>query len=383
MLASYINILYIYTALALARACARVRCRASRSLYKKSYEQEVQCSFAVTKMDTRLLVAVVAAALSVAFSQRVVVLPPRPDCPNPVGCRGNPCDGLSCPRFNDAVCRLDYCRGECRADFFRGTRNVTSDCKKDRPAASCARRRCLDNRVCEEEELPCPRNRPRGKCPNPPRVSVKCVKIDEPQPPTDCSDVLCRPPSTCVVRDTSAGPRARCLPRAPRDCAELTCDEGMRCEERPRGGGDVVMPRCVAARTQPRPRNCSQVTCREGMVCMLRANRARCVDLPPRRTCAELRCMSGYVCRERGREDDRRAQCEEIEAARSCEELDCPRGFQCRLREDGRSQFVPACVPRRCPVSRRPRTCRELDCGEDRSCVVDRDRREQIARCRE
>lgn len=334
-------------------------------------------------MDLKLFVVVVAASLAVASSQRIV----RPDCPRYVHCLVNPCDGLSCPRYTDAECRPDYCNGECRADFFRGTTNVTSRCGNARPASSCTEKTCSDERVCVEEEVPCPRDRPRERCPDPPRMKVKCMVMEQPQPVTDCSAVRCQAPSECVVRDTSEGPRAECEPRRPRDCTELTCDRGMRCEERERNG--TTEPRCVADRTQPRPNNCSEVMCREGMVCMRLRNRTRCVDRPPPRTCAELRCQSGYECQERGQGDDRRAQCVELprapptEAARSCAELECPKGYQCTLRADGRTRLVPSCVPRRCPVPRRPSSCLELDCGDDQRCTVDRDGLEDIPRCRE
>ncbi len=371
-------------ALCATRASAR---SCSRS-YKRDWRAACHTRFRI--MDIRVVVAVVAAALAVASSQQVGR--PDQDCPDPVQCLVNPCDSASCPRFDDAECRPNYCSGDCRAEFFRQNKDVTERCNNTEPAKSCADRKCSGNRVCVEEEVPCPDNRPADSCPDPPRVRVTCELIEQPQPATDCSLVVCTEPLTeCVVRETKAGPRPRCESRPPRDCRELTCDDGMRCEERMRGRDNETVPRCVALNSQPRPRNCTQVTCREGMVCMLQGKRAKCVDLPPPSSCDELLCTTGYECRERGREEDTRAVCVELpeprtrpppQAAQSCEELNCPQGYQCMLREDRRNQFVPSCLPRQCPTPRRPGSCRELDCGEDSRCVVVGEGPERIARCR-
>ena len=214
-------------------------------------------------------------------------------CPQPVNCIRDPCDGVRCPRFLNTECRSDFCHGECRATFFLSNgREVTSRC----PVEMCDQKQCAGNRTCVEEVLPaiCPADRPNCRQ----YIKARCILPTTPPPVMNCSFVVCPPETVCIVRETRVGPRPRCVPPPPpSSCDQLDCDEGMECFVREREGLPSVV-RCVPIRVSPMPRDCSEVECPDGFVCIVTSNRAICAEVPTPRNCNDLECETGQECRE-------------------------------------------------------------------------------------
>ena len=216
---------------------------------------------------------------------------PITNCPRPVNCVHDPCEGARCPRFLNTGCRPDFCNGECKATFFRLSdgKEVTDRCS----AETCGEKVCQGSRTCIEEVVPpsCPAGSPNCRQ----YIKARCVL---PPPVMNCSFVACHPETVCVVKDTPRGPRPRCVaPPPPSSCDELECEEGMECFERKREGLRSVV-RCVPASISEKPRNCSELECPDGFVCMVTNNRAICAMAPTPRTCSELECEPGQECRE-------------------------------------------------------------------------------------
>ena len=175
--------------------------------------------------------------------------------PKPVVCDADPCDGAKCPRFMNTECRVDACHGECRAAFFRlsDRKEVTNRCA----GLTCAQKACPAGETCMNTVVPttCPSNRP--KCRQ--YINPKCI---QPQPPTNCSQVLCPPDrSFCEVRQTTQGPRARCIPQPPpTSCEDVKCEKGIQCQLHERKGTSPVV-RCVPNGAVPVPRDRSEQEC--------------------------------------------------------------------------------------------------------------------------
>ena len=252
-------------------------------------------------------------------------------CPQPVVCNSNPCNGTRCVRFLNSECRVDACRGECRATFFRlsNGKEVTNRCA----APTCAQTQCPARRMCVNRIVPstCPGNRPNCRQ----YISPQCVLPPPPQPPTNCAVILCpRDMPVCDVRQTRLGPRARCQPQPPpTSCENVECDEGMECRLRERDGLDPVV-RCKPIRVIPTPTDCSQLECSDEFVCMVTNGTAICVEPPPLPDICE-----GLNCEERNLEcrvftilNTTRAVCAPIS---DCNRLICneSEGLECRVRE--------------------------------------------------
>lgn len=252
-------------------------------------------------------------------------------CPQPVVCNLNPCNGTRCVRFLNSECRVDACRGECRATFFclSNGREVTNRCA----APTCAQTQCPARRMCVNRIVPstCPGNRPNCRQ----YISPQCVLPPPPQPPTNCAVIQCptdRP--VCEVRQTRQGPRARCQPQPPpTSCENVERDEGMECRLRERDGLDPVV-RCKPIRVVPTPTDCSQLECSDEFVCMVTNGTAICVEPPPLPDICE-----GLDCEERNLEcrvltilNTTRAICAPIS---DCSRLVCneSEGLECRVRE--------------------------------------------------
>ena len=297
-------------------------------------------------------------------------------CPQPVVCDANPCNGIRCLRFMNSECRVDSCRGECRATFFRSTngKEVTSRCA----APTCAQKRCPARRMCVNRVLPptCPTNRPNCRQ----YISPQCVLPPPPQPPTNCAVIQCptdRP--VCEVRQTRQGPRARCvLQPPPTSCETVECDEGMECQVREREGLDPVV-RCKPIRVVPTPRDCSELDCSDGLVCMVTNGSAICVEPPPLpNACEELDCEEQNLeCRTLTILNFTRAICLPIS---DCNRLVCneSEGIECRVVGEGDFSVAVCLFTRNCtilnPVCRRSGlVCEEPQSEgvfDSASCVV-------------
>ena len=333
----------------------------------------------VAGMEYKLYLVVVAAAVAISHCQ-----PAEPDCPNPVRCAADPCATATCPGFREGAveCRGEFCHGECRAEFYRGSKDVTDRC--DLP--SCDSTECPPRRACMEEEVPCDKPNCVVR-----RVKITCEQVEQPQPPSDCSAILCAPGQRCEVFESRNGRRAKCVTFTPDNCSMVECDEGMRCEERTRSRDGEIAARCIPVRTQSPPVDCSELECREGMECVVTQARAKCAKLPPPESCEELECEEGFECVVRA-ERNPRAICMQVERPTrdpqlsvSCDELSCGMGYECRLRGDRttlKNSFVPTCAPVTCPVPRSPRSCDEMKCREEEECVERGEQRERTVFCR-
>ena len=260
-------------------------------------------------------------------------------CPQPVVCVADPCTGAQCARFLNTECRVDACHGECRATFFRlsNGKEVTNRCA----AQTCAQKPCPARRTCMNTVVPttCPRNRPNCRQ----YIKPKCVLPLQPQPPVDCSQVLCSAPDRplCEVRQTAQGPRARCVPQPPpTSCEDVECEEGMQCRVREREGARPVV-RCVPIRVDLFPRNCSQLECPDGFMCVVMNGKAMCVETPsPPDECDQLACEEqNQECRIIPFLNVTRAMCGPIS---DCSRLSCneSEGLECRVREEGQAEFA-------------------------------------------
>ena len=306
-------------------------------------------------------------ALFAAFSAKAQ----NATCPQPVTCDSNPCNGTRCLRFLNSECRVDACRGECRATFFRSNgREVTSRCA----APTCAQTRCPARRTCVNRVVPptCPRNRPNCRQ----YISPQCVLPPPSQPPTNCAVILCptdRP--VCEVRQTRQGPRARCVPRPPpTNCENVECDEGMECRVRERAGLDPVV-RCKPIRVVPTPRDCSELECSDGFVCMVTNGTAICVEPPPLPdACEGLNCEEQNLeCRTFTFLNITRAICGPIS---DCNRLMCneSEGLECRVSGEGLSRFA---------FCARTANCSRIRCDESQGleCRVRGEGQFQFAIC--
>ena len=259
-------------------------------------------------------------------------------CPKPVACVADPCDGARCPRFLNTECKVDVCHGECKATFFRlsDRREVTNRCA----GPTCAQKPCPAGWTCINTVFPtaCPRSRPNCRQ----YIKPQCVLPLQPQPPVDCSQVLCPPDrSFCEVRQTTRGPRARCLPRPPStSCEDVECEEGMRCRVREREGARPVV-RCVPIRVLPVPRNCRQLECSDGFMCVVMDGRAMCIETPsPPDECDRLACEErNQECRIITVLNVTRAMCGPIS---DCSRLSCneSEGLECRVGGEGQAKFA-------------------------------------------
>ena len=315
-------------------------------------------------MQTLLLLLSLFAALSGARAQNTT-------CPQPVACVADPCDGAQCPRFLNTECRVDACHGECRATFFRlsNGKEVTNRCA----APTCAQTLCHARRTCMNTVVPttCPRSRPNCRQ----YIKPQCVLLLQPQPPVDCSQVLC--PATdrpfCEVRQTARGPRARCVPHPPpTSCEDVECDEGMRCRVREREGARPVV-RCVPIRVLPVPRNCSQLECSDGFMCVVMDGKAMCVETPsPPDECDLLACEErNQECRIITVLNITRAICGPIS---DCSRLSCneSEGLECRIIGEGQTRFA---------FCTRTANCSKLTCNEGLECRVGGEGQTRFAFC--
>ena len=341
------------------------------------------------KMHLQIIVAIFVALFAAGHSQT------EPDCPRPVRCTANPCSVTTCPRYanmQNLECRADFCHGECRADFFRGETNVTARC----PLETCRTKECPPRRMCVQEELPCQNTLSCIR-----RIRVQCVLPETPRPPADCSAISCLDGRRCEIVETKKGSEPKCVDFIPTSCTEVACDDGMQCEMRARARDDVMVARCVPQQKEETPSDCSQLECEEGLECVVMNGRAKCAKPPPPESCDELSCMRRYQCIVRGNEDDKegntRAVCVEEEPPtlpqqfdKQCNTMECQEGYECKMAElrDRKRQFVPRCIPTKCPVQtqpprprRPPQNCQELECGYNEECIVEfereDDRREQ------
>ena len=274
-------------------------------------------------------------------------------CPQPVVCVTDPCNGTQCPRFLNTECRVDACHGECRATFFRlsNGKEVTNRCA----APTCAQTPCPARRTCMNTVVPttCPRNRPNCRQ----YIKPKCVLPLQPQPPTDCSQILCPPDrSFCEVRQTARGPRAKCVRQPPStSCEDVKCDEGMRCRVRERQGARPVV-RCVPIRVVPVPRNCSELECSDGFMCVIMDGKAMCVETPsPPDECDRLACEErNQECRVITFFNVTRATCGPIS---DCSRLSCneSEGLECRVAGEGVTRFA---------FCARTSNCSRISCDE-------------------
>ena len=272
-------------------------------------------------------------------------------CPKPVVCAADPCDGAKCPRFLNTECRVDDCHGECRVTFFRlpDRKEVTDRCA----GLTCAQKACPAGETCMNTVAPttCPRNRPNCRQ----YIKPKCVQSpSQPQPPTDCSQVLCPPDrSFCEVRQTARGPRARCIPQLPpTSCEDVKCEKGMQCHER-KGASPVV--RCVPIRFAPAPSDCSELECSDGFVCVVMDGKAICVETPSPDECEQLACEEpNQECRIITFSNVNRAVCGPIS---DCSKLNCDEneGLECRVAGEGQMK-VAFCTP--------TASCSDLMCNE-------------------
>ena len=323
--------------------------------------------------------------LLVCFSAFIAAGYCQTACSPRVGC-SNPCDnGATCPRYANVTnveCKPNYCNGECRAEFFRGEKNITARCALE----TCQTKQCPPRRMCVQEEIPCLK---ATGCIR--RINVTCVLPPAPRPPTDCDAIKCSDGKRCEVEGTRRGPEARCVDFVPTTCEEANCDDGMRCEMRPRVRDNVMAARCILQRTNVgNLTDCSQLECEKGLECVVMNNRAKCAKPTPPESCDELKCGPGYNCSIRGKEGSPRAVCVETEKpklpaniTKKCEDMECPEGYECQLAEFDKKNFVPRCIPQMCPAEmhhmqhrppppprRPPQNCRELVCGEDERCIV-------------
>ena len=271
------------------------RCMPNTCAVLENVKRRMQVRLCVFCMRIRMHVPIkfaLLAALLVAQVSGQNTVEPTTDCPRPVNCVRDPCEGARCPRFLNTECRADFCSGECKATFFRlsNGKEVTDRCS----AETCGEKVCPGNRTCIEEVVPpsCPAGSPNCRQ----YIKPRCIL---PPPVMNCSFVACHPETVCVVKDTPRGPRPRCVaPPPPSSCDELKCEEGMECLER-KGEGLRSVVRCVPASiVSDKPRNCSELECPDGFVCMVTNNRAICAMAPTPRTCSELECEPGQECRQ-------------------------------------------------------------------------------------
>ena len=291
-------------------------------------------------------------------------------CPQPVVCVADPCDGAQCPRFLNTECRVDACHGECRATFFRlsNGKEVTNRCA----APTCAQKPCPARRTCMNTVVPttCPRSRPNCRQ----YIKPKCVLPLQPQPPVDCSQVLCPPDrSFCEVRQTTRGPRARCIPQPPpTSCDNVECEKGMQCRVRARQGARPVV-RCVPIRVLPVPRNCSQLECSDGFMCVVMDGKAMCVETPsPPDECDRLACEErNQECRSITFLNVTRAICGPIS---DCSRLSCnvSEGLECRISGEGQTRFA---------FCTRTANCSKLTCNEGLECRISGEGQTRFAFC--
>ena len=283
--------------------------------------------------------------------------------------------------MTNVECRPNYCNGECRAEFFRGEKNITARCALE----TCQTKQCPPRRMCVQEEIPCLK---ATGCVR--RINVTCVLPPAPRPPADCDAIKCSDGKRCEVEETRRGPEARCVNFVPTTCEEANCDDGMRCEMR-MTNDNFMAARCILQRTNVgNPTDCSQLQCEKGLECVVMNNRARCAKPTPPESCEELKCGPGYNCSIRGKEGSPRAVCVETkkptlpeDITKNCEDMECPEGYECKLAEFDKKNFVPRCIPQMCPAEmhhmqhrppppprRPPQNCRELVCGQDERCIV-------------
>ena len=260
-------------------------------------------------------------------------------CPKPVVCVADPCDGARCPRFLNTECKVDVCHGECRATFFRlsDRREVTNRCA----GPTCAQKPCPAGWTCINTVFPtaCPRSRPNCRQ----YIKPQCVLPLQPQPPVDCSQVLCPPDrSFCEVRQTTQGPRARCVPQPPpTSCDNVECEKGMQCQVREREGARPVV-RCVPIRVVQVPRDCSQLECSDGFMCVVMNSKAMCVETPsPPDECDRLACEEQHQeCRIITSLDVSKAVCGPVS---DCSKMSCNES-ECRVAGEGQTR-VAFCTP--------------------------------------
>ena len=265
-------------------------------------------------------------------------------CPKPVVCVADPCDGARCPRFPvNTECKVDACHGECRATFFRlsDRREVTNRCA----GPTCAQKSCPAGWTCMNTVFPtaCSRNRPNCRR----YIKPQCVRPQQPQPPTDCSQVLCPPDrSFCEVRQTTRGPRARCIPQPPpTSCDNVECEKGMQCQVRERKA-EAPVARCVPdpIRVVEVPRDCSQLECSDGFMCVVMDSKAMCVETPsPPDECGQLACEEQQECRIITFSDVPKAVCGPVS---DCSKMSCneSEGLECRVAGEGQKS-VAFCTP--------------------------------------
>ena len=218
-----------------------------------------------TKMILFTVLLVVASATTLA----------QDGCPNPAAeCPGD-CSGAQCPRFLNAECQMNRCRGLCTPNFFWRGRNVTNHCDVER----CGDKLCPRRRQCIEEIVPssCPENHPRCRQ----YILARCVL---PRELTDCSQVSCGLGLFC--RENKQRKEVACV-RA-RNCNQLTCDAGFSCTES--GGG----PQCVQEEVT--------VQCSQELITLCEQRLARCdvVDSSPQcvvpMDCNDIECGPGLQC---------------------------------------------------------------------------------------
>lgn len=231
------------------------------------------------------------------------------DCPSPVAECPDNCERAQCGRFLNAKCQENPCHGLCTPNFFWRGRNVTSRCDVER----CADKICPRRRQCLEENVPssCPANRP-----------------------------LCRQYI-----------RARCvLPPKPTDCSQISCEPGLFCRERKRGGG----VRCVRAR------NCEQLTCDAGFSCNETDNGPQCIREQPMVQCSEELTT---LCRQR------MGKCEVVDGVpqcvlvTDCDDIKCEPGLQCTVLRNVTGQDIAICASDIAP------TCQNTTCSLGALCV--------------